>query len=257
MIKAAFFDVDGTLVSFQTHSVPESARKALIRAREKGLKLFVATGRHIETVDNLGDLEFDGYLTLNGGLCMMENRKMIYKRAIPESDIRNMIELQKDFPFPVVFVREHGMFLNYFNADVREVLDFINFPQPRIEPIENALDTDVLQLMVFLPEKEIKSLMPAIPACEATRWHPLFADVVPKGSNKGIGIDKIIAYAGIDLKDTIAFGDGGNDIPMLIHAGIGVAMGNAREEVKKSADYVTSTVDEDGIYRAMEHFGLL
>lgn len=63
--------------------------------------------------------------------------------------------------------------------------------------------------------------MQALPECEATRWNPLFTDVVPVGGNKSIGMEKILAYFGISREETMAFGDGGNDIPMLEYAGIG------------------------------------
>ena len=59
------------------------------------------------------------------------------------------------------------------------------------------------------------------------RWHPLFADIIARGNSKSHGIDQMLAYYGIDLKDTMAFGDGGNDIPMLKHVGMGIAMGNS------------------------------
>ena len=93
--------------------------------------------------------------------------------------------------------------------------------------------------------------------CEATRWYPSFTDVVPAGSSKRIGIDKVIEYFGISLNETMAFGDGGNDIAMLKHAGIGIALGNADDEVKNSADYVTTSVDDDGVVNALKHFGLM
>lgn len=84
-----------------------------------------------------------------------------------------------------------------------------------------------------------------------------FADIIARGNSKSKGIDHVLEYYGIALKDTMAFGDGGNDIPMLGHAGIGVAMGNASDEVKAAADYVTTSVDEDGIMNALKHFGVL
>ena len=99
--------------------------------------------------------------------------------------------------------------------------------------------------------------MEVMPRSEATRWNPLFTDVIPRGSSKSVGIDKMLEHFGIALDETMAFGDGGNDISMLQHAGIGVAMGNAGDEVKKVADYVTSSVDEDGVINALRHFGVL
>ena len=86
---------------------------------------------------------------------------------------------------------------------------------------------------------------------------PAIADVVPRGSSKAVGIDKIIEYYGISLHETMAFGDGGNDMAMLRHAGIGVAMGNAGDEVKEAADYVTDSVDDDGVMNALRHFDVI
>lgn len=89
--------------------------------------------------------------------------------------------------------------------------------------------------------------------CTAQRWHPFFADCICKGTSKATGIDAVCDYYGIDISETMAFGDGGNDMQMLAHAGMGVAMGNASDEVKACADYVTDTVDDDGIAKAIVH----
>ena len=93
--------------------------------------------------------------------------------------------------------------------------------------------------------------------CIRDSWYPLFADIIARGNSKSTGIDKVLAYFDIDLKDTMAFGDGGNDIPMLKHVATGIAMGNAEPHVKAVADYVTTSVDEDGIANALKHFGLI
>ena len=81
MIKALFLDIDGTLVSFETHRVGEPTRNALAEARRRGLLLFIATGRHRCDLNNLGDLAFDGYVTLNGQYCY-DARGVIYRRSI-------------------------------------------------------------------------------------------------------------------------------------------------------------------------------
>ena len=70
-------------------------------------------------------------------------------------------------------------------------------------------------------------------------------------------MDKFISHFGIKLEETMAFGDGGNDIDMIKHAGIGVAMGNARDEVKAAADYVTTSVDDNGILNALIELNIL
>ena len=92
---------------------------------------------------------------------------------------------------------------------------------------------------------------------KAARWTTHFTDVIPKDGGKNTGIDAVIAHFGIKLEETMAFGDGGNDIDMLKHAGIGVAMGNAGENVKEIADYITTSVDDDGITNALKHFNVI
>lgn len=258
MIKAIFFDIDGTLVSFNTHRVPASTEEALKALQKKGVKVFVATGRQIHAIDNLGDLQFDGYITLNGSYCLEGKDNVIYKHKIPDEDIRSLICYQQEIEaFPCAFVYENNTTINFTNEDTASILRLLNFPGIPVRPLEEYAGEEVFQLIAFFKEGQEQRIMQAIPHCESTRWNPLFADVVPKGSSKAVGMDQILAHYHIDLQDSMAFGDGGNDIPMLSHAAIGVAMGNAGEEVKKAARYVTSSVDEDGIMKALQHFGVL
>ena len=84
--KAVFFDIDGTLVPFGMHEVPASTREAITRIREQGVKVFICTGRHIEWIDNIGDMEVDGYVTVNGAMCTLaDKRTVIFTRPIPDT----------------------------------------------------------------------------------------------------------------------------------------------------------------------------
>ena len=201
MIKALFFDIDGTLVSFNTHEIPSSTLAAIAEAKAKGIKIFIATGRPKAIINNLTALQerelIDGYITMNGGYCFVGD-EVIYKHSIPVQDVKALAAL----------------------SDERTVL-------------------------------------PLLPNCESGRWFPAFTDIVAKGIRKQKGIDEIIRHFGIGQEETMAFGDGGNDISMLRHAAIGVAMGNANDDVKETADYITTSVDEDGIQKALKHFGII
>ena len=111
--------------------------------------------------------------------------------------------------------------------------------------------------MTFIgPERE-PWLMERLPRCRSTRWNPYFMDVVPEGGSKRVGIAAICRSYGLATDETMALGDSrnGNEIRRL--AGSGGAMGNAVEEVQAAADYVTASVDEDGVGRALRHFGLI
>ncbi len=258
MIKAVFFDIDGTLVSFRTHRVPDSARKAIEDLRRKGIKVFIATGRHWRVINNLGGMEFDGYITLNGSSCYVGKEQLIYRQTIPLSDVSCLLGIENGaVNFPCIFVREKDMFINYVNDRTDEVFKLLNFPQPPVRDIREALQGDVFQIIAFFGQEQEKQIMQHLPGCEATRWNPLFTDIVPVGGSKRVGMEKILEYFGLRKEECMAFGDGGNDIPMLRYAGIGVAMGNATDEIKAEADFVTRSVDEDGIVYALKYFGLL
>lgn len=258
MVKAVFFDIDGTLVSFRTHKVPESTFESILRLKEKGIKVFIATGRRLQAITNVGTLEFDGYVTLNGGYCLAGREQVIHKHHIPQADIRAMLDYQENVrPFPCAMAQEDAIYMNYVDENVEEVFNLLNFPTPPLRPLREVADDPVFQLIAFFTAGQEGDIMQTMPHCEATRWNPLFSDVVPKGVNKRVGIDKMLEHFGISLEETMAFGDGGNDIGMIRHVKYGVAMGNAEEDVKKSAHYVTTSVDDDGIYNALRHFNVL
>ena len=258
MIKAAFFDIDGTLVSFKTHQVPPSSIKALSILREKGIKTFIATGRHKLAINNLGTLRFDGYVTMNGSYCINDKSEPVYKHKIPESNIMAVLDyIEQEESFPCIFVGEDRMMLNYNNARVEEILDLLDFPRQPIGNLRDFPADDVYQLVAFFEKHQEDRIMKSMPECESTRWSPLFTDVIPRGGSKSVGIDKILESYGIRLDETMAFGDGGNDITMLKHVGISVAMGNAEDDVKQVAKYVTDSVDDDGIYNALKYYRVI
>lgn len=155
MIKAIFFDIDGTLVSFDTHRVPDSAVKALKTLREKGIKIFIATGRHLKAINNLGDLEFDGYITLNGSYCIEGKKKVIYKHSIKPENIRSLMKYQHEVEkFPCIYVQENNFALNYENQEVDDLVRLLDFPREVLNPLTH-LKGDVYQLIAFFaPEQE-------------------------------------------------------------------------------------------------------
>ena len=99
--------------------------------------------------------------------------------------------------------------------------------------------------------------MARLPNCVSGRWHPEFTDITARGADKGQALRLMAQHEGFDVAHTIAFGDGGNDATMVREAGIGVAMGNAIEDLKRDADYVTTSVDDDGVALALRHFGVI
>lgn len=261
MTKAIFFDIDGTLVPFQQHGVPASAREAIHAVRQKGVKVFICTGRPLQYIDNLDGVEYDGMVTVTGALCTDNQGNVLGSRYIPKSDVAALLDyLQgQEAPTPFMAVGSERMYANGLERDdVKYITTFLNVPELDYLPLEEALNDNLLQLIGFFREEEEAYLTTHIlKACMPMRWHESFADLVAQGVSKSAGIDTMIAHYGIELSETMAFGDGGNDIPMLDHAAISVVMGNASDAVKAHADYITDDVDKDGVLHALQHFGLV
>ncbi|MDR0962335.1 MAG: Cof-type HAD-IIB family hydrolase [Mediterranea sp.] len=258
MIKALFFDIDGTLVSFHTHVVPASAVEAIATARAAGIKIFIATGRPTVIINNLAPLQerglIDGYITMNGAYCFVDD-EIIYKSAIPATDAHTLAHLSQTMNFPCIFVSEHAISVCQPSDEVTQVFrEFLKVDHIPMATPDTVVQQEVFQISPFITVEQEADILPQLQGCESNRWFPSFADLTARGNNKQHGIDHIIRRFGIDLEETMAFGDGGNDMGMLQHAHIGIAMGNARDEVKAVADYVTDTVDNDGIAKALAHF---
>lgn len=259
MTKALFFDIDGTLVSFRSHRVPDSAVRALSAAKDRGVRLFIATGRPSQLITGLGQAAslMDGFVTTNGAWCYCGTEDILFN-PVSREDTRTMLDICREEGCPAIFAGTSGIHIVNNNENIRRILgQLFDLEAVRTEASdESILEDTILQASPVLgPDKE-KEIMPRLPGCRALRWTDLFMDIVAAGSDKADGISAMCRRFGISHDECMAFGDGGNDISMLRHAGCGVAMGNASPDVKAAADYVTEDVDSDGIAAALRHFGL-
>lgn len=260
MVKAVFFDVDGTLLSFNTHSVSKLAMKALHELKEQGIKVFIATGRSYEQVSSLFDFPFDGYITSNGSVCLTGLGAEIQRATLPKEDLQNLVKHQRldRRAFAFSYMTASGIYCNHWSEDLVNHFDLINVKKPSPTALSSILETDIYQMTVYVgKEKEFYLQQHIMPNCEFTRWHESFADVNNKRYNKATGVQMMLNYHDIDLRHTVAFGDGGNDIKMLQYVAHGVAMGNASADVKAEARYVTDSVDEDGVWNALVRMEVL
>ena len=255
MIKAAFFDIDGTLVSFRTHVVPQSAKEALDRLRSRGVKLFISSGRHMSSIDNLGDLRFDGYVTVNGGMTFL-GKELIDHNPIDRDDVLAMLSMLyggNSVPFPVCFVLKDRLVMDFTNAESDELFNMLKFSRiPPRDDLRRFANEDVYQMISFFPPAKDAEMFALMPHCQSARWSDIFTDVVPMGQSKIRGMQSLGRMLGFNLEEVVSFGDGGNDVEMLYNSAIGVAMGNASSEVKRMADWVVPSVDDDGIAWAVE-----
>ena len=255
-IKAIFFDVDGTLVSHHQHNVPQSTRDSLHQLSEKGVKIVIATGRHMSELCDMpvNDIAFDGYITLNGQLILDETKHVFASTPIDEGEMEVLAQtfLAKKIPFK--FIDENGMYINYVDDTVISTQEATMGSIPSVGTYHGV---KIYQIVAFVSDRQRELLESILDECSITSWNQTGIDITPKFGGKASGIQKYLDQHGIQKEETMAFGDGENDIEMLQFAGIGVAMGNADKRVKEQADYVTSTVDEGGIEQALRYFGLI
>lgn len=256
MIKAIFLDIDGTLYSHKSMKIPESTKDALKMLREKDIKIFIATGRGLEEIQALSiDIgEYDGLIMLNGQLCVDEKGQILYESPIEEDDLQELVRNFKEKTMPILLIEKERTYINYVDDIVLETQKIFSLPKPQVGEYSGA---HVYQACVYANEEQEENLMQHLKMCKTTRWNKYGIDLIAKNGGKDIGISQVLKLYGIEQKECMAFGDGENDIDMLRFAGIGVAMGNAEECVKASADYVTADIEDGGIYKALKHWKVL
>lgn len=254
-----FSDIDGTLVSFTSHRIPVSAVETLTEAKRRGHRFYISTGRPPQFINNLQQIEhlIDGYLTTNGAYCYI-GQEIVNCRYISEEDLRTIVEASDEMNFSVVIAGERDIVVYNNNSLVYEIYQKgLHVPMDTYsQDLQLLKGQRILQISPFITVEEEKKVMPRLKHCMSNRWHPQFTDITAAGVDKSVGFQAMTSRLGIDPSRTFAIGDGGNDIPLLRAAGTGIAMGNADETTKESADFVTAHVDDDGFAKALRHFGL-
>lgn len=251
-------DVDGTLVSFKDHRVPSSAIDAIRQAHDNGILVFIATGRTCKDLHELKGIAYDGVISLNGSVCVLADGTDIKRHVIPQPLFERAFKIAQRHGFPIALSLEEGAYIDHVDQSVFELARTVAHPVPTVADLEKLYpQCQCSQLCFYCDVATEQEIMPLLPELAAGRWSPIFADINLAGINKGTGVMDVTRHFGLNLSQVMAIGDGGNDIPMLSIAGIGVAMGNAAKEVQETARHVTTTVDDDGIANAFRHFGLI
>ena len=278
MIKAIFFDIDGTLIADNGKAMA-STRAAIKEARKQGVLCGVATGRGPVELEKVIDyLDLDMFITYNGQF-VYTKQNLIYAKPFSKNILEEIVAYADENYRQVMFGGETkvagSLTIRLSQSPVMQrYLRFVpkKFPVgvlkkllQRLSPNRNAkryqsldiLREPIYQCIMLSPESEKEKLKQKLPSCDFKRSNAYSVDIVPKKGSKMKGIHEFLAYEGIAIEEAMAFGDHENDIEMLKGVGIGVAIGNAQQAAKTAAKYVTASNNEDGIAQALRHYGII
>lgn len=277
--KIIFLDVDGTITDYE-NNIPESAKAAIKQARANGHRVYMCTGRSkAENPPEIWEIGFDGMIGGNGSY-VEDHDHVVMHQLITLEQCRHIVDWLHSRGLEFYLESNNGLFASEnFREAARPVLQ--QYAMGKGVPVEEAkkLETDdVMHGMVFGGElyrddlNKVSFILSSyqdhldsieeFPDLKPGTWggkgeHALFGDLGVKGIDKAHAVHVLVDYLKADMADTIAVGDAKVDIPMFECCAQSVCMGSGGDEAKAAADWVTTDVDDDGMWNAFVHLGLI
>lgn len=272
-IKLVALDLDGTLLDERKKLSAEN-RRVLEQCINQGIYVVPATGRTMlgipEEVKNIPGIRYA--ITLNGGVLMdMEENRNIDERKLDCGTTLEILEVVSCFHVMYdAYIDGMGIsesrFYNYLDEynipeEIQKLVRVTRTVVPNIEDHIRSLDVPVEKINIYcssLDDREtIRQILSARPDIIISSSLENNLEINALGATKGEGLSRLANHLGLKIEETMACGDGENDRTIIRTAGIGVAMGNAEEELKRMADYVTASNEDDGVAKAIQRFALI
>ena len=256
-IKIIFFDIDDTLRTSKTGFIPSTIPTVFQQLREKGILTGIATGRGIfGVVPEIQELKPDFFVTLNGAYIEDKKGHVIYSNKIAKDKVEEYIAWTKEVGIDYGLVGSHAAKLSRRTEMISQAIDPI-YPNLEVDP-DFYRKEDIYQMWTFEDQGDDLTLPESLASTlRMVRWHEYSSDVVPISGSKAAGVAKVVDQLGLKPENVMVFGDGLNDLELFDYAGISIAMGISHEKIKEKADYITKTLEEDGIFDALEGFGMV
>ncbi len=255
-IKMIFLDIDGTLYNTKKE-VTEYTKNILNKVKLKEINIVLCSGRSNQSVCTISkQINASKYIIANNGAFVYNyvDNVEIFESVIEEELLYKMWDICEQENIELILESKEQEYIN--TLIFRKELDgYI-----KINNIRDILDKKIFQIVINMEKNRENKKIRDMLSNEEKIWTPnygigvrsFFFDINNTNIDKGIGIQHLIEKLGIKKEETIAFGDGINDCAMFKECGIGVAMENAKDELKNIADYITLKNDEDGVARFIE-----
>lgn len=255
--KLFVFDIDGTILTSQ-HTVLDSTIEAIQGLRERGHEVCIATGRTLYLAKQIiDDLGFNHYIVNNGAAGFLDGEQ-VYKKTLDQEELDRFIHRMRDYKVDIAVQNLHAIKrLSSYNID-KMMETMHNFEEPLPDFFENYhRETEIYQGLAFYNVDMGINFEKEFGKFNFIRWHENSVDVIPNDSSKAVTMLEFAKKFNVKQENIYAIGDGLNDNEMIQTAGVGIAMGNAQPEVKKSADFVTKSNDDHGIWHAFKELNIL
>lgn len=276
--KIIFLDIDGTLV-LDNQEIPLSAIQACQEARKNGHKIYLCTGRSKpEIYDSIMEIGFDGVIGAGGGF-VESNGDLLYHKQVSKESVIHLVDYFKENEFDFYLESNGGLFgSDHLKKRLEEMIygevrqHSEDGAEQESHPFIDALTFGEADLYRSDVNKACFIEHPTIPFTEIQKEFsnefeiiqctvPMFGkdsgELMVPGIHKAVAIEYLLTYLGVSVESTVAVGDGLNDREMFEFCNKSIAMGNAQDELKKLATFVTDDVDQDGLYKGFKKLHLI
>lgn len=263
--KVLVLDIDGTLTNSKKQ-ITDNTKKSIIHIMEEGHIVMLASGRPTPGMRRYAkELELEKYggylLSFNGGkIINCKTGDIIFQKTLPPVILPGLYKFAKENDCGLMTYLADTVILGTRRDEYVELEARINgMPIKDVPNFLSFVDFDMNKCLMTAPiekapgfEDKLNELYGNI--VSVYRSEPFFIEIMPKGVDKASSLERMLSAVGIKRENAVCCGDGFNDMTMIRYAGVGVAMANAQEKVKKAADYITTSNDEDGIVNVIEKF---
>lgn len=253
-------DVDGTLIG-KDGIISKQTRASIHAARKKNIKIILISGREAYSVNMFAnELELDELIISLNGAMVTDNglKRILFRKDIKPKITKDIIKICEEKRVPIILFCENELFANQEDENLELFKKYSHAPVNIVGKLSDFYKEHLVGKILMIGDHE--QLLDIKIDLEKSYYgeiniefsKPFFLEIYNADTSKGIMLEKIAGYYGIKSEEVMAIGDGENDVSMIEYAGMGVAMGNALENVKRKADFITLSQCENGVSYALE-----